>query len=115
MCAGAIASIKYLKDHDWLRREHQKKANQLKHMLNHAEIKVHENACTHIVPVMINDAFKCKMASDKLLNDFGIYIQPINSPTVAQGTERLRIAPTPFHTDTMIVELVSALKKVLQK
>jgi len=115
MCAGAIASIKYLKDHDWLRREHQKKANQLKHMLNHAEIKVHENACTHIVPVMINDAFKCKTASDKLLNDFGIYIQPINSPTVAQGTERLRIAPTPFHTDTMMVELVSALKKVLQK
>ena len=115
MCAGAIASIKYLKDHDWLRRKHQKKANQLKHMLNHAEIKVHENACTHIVPVMINDAFKCKTASDKLLNNYGIYIQPINSPTVSQGTERLRIAPTPYHTDTMMVELVSALKEVLHK
>lgn len=115
MCAGAIASIKYLKDHNWLRREHQKKANQLKHMLNHAEIKVHENACTHIVPVMINDAFKCKTASDKLLNDYGIYIQPINSPTVEAGTERLRIAPTPYHTDTMMVELVTALKKVLFK
>jgi 5-aminolevulinate synthase len=115
MCAGAIASIKYLKDHNWLRREHQKKANQLKHMLNHAEIKVHENACTHIVPVMINDAFKCKTASDKLLNDYGIYIQPINSPTVESGTERLRIAPTPYHTDVMMVELVSALKKVLHK
>ena len=84
-------------------------------MLNHAEIKVHENACTHIVPVMINDAFKCKTASDKLLNNYGFYIRPINRPTVSQGTERLRIAPTPYHTDTMMVELVSALKEVLHK
>ena len=84
-------------------------------MLGAAEMNVHQNACTHIVPVMINDAFKCKKASDMLLNDYGIYIQPINSPTVDVGTERLRIAPTPYHDDVMMIELVSALKEVLYK
>lgn len=115
ICAGAIASIKYLRDGTALRKQHQKRAEQLKYMLNSAGINVHQNACTHIVPVMVNDAFKCKAASDKLLNEFGIYIQPINSPTVDAGTERLRIAPTPYHDDIMMVELVTALKKVLHK
>jgi 5-aminolevulinate synthase len=82
-------------------------------MLNGAGIEVHQNACTHIVPVMINDAFRCKAASDRLLNEYGIYIQPINSPTVEPGTERLRIAPTPYHTDVMMIELVTALKEIL--
>lgn len=113
ICAGAIASIKYLRDGASLRRQHQKRAEQLKYMLNNAGIEVHQNACTHIVPVMVNDAFRCKAASDKLLNEYGIYIQPINSPTVDPGTERLRIAPTPYHDDVMMVELVTALKKVL--
>jgi 5-aminolevulinate synthase len=62
---------------------------------------------------MVNDAFKCKAASDRLLNEFGIYIQAINAPTVESGTERLRIAPTPYHTEIMMVELVEALKVVL--
>lgn len=115
ICAGAIASIKYLRDGTALRKEHQKRAEQLKYMLNNAGIEVHQNACTHIVPVMINDAFRCKAASDKLLNEYGIYIQPINSPTVDAGTERLRIAPTPYHDDVMMIELVTALKKVLHK
>ncbi len=113
VCAGAIASIKYLRDHPSLRRRHQKKAEQLKYLLGHEDIHVHQNACTHIVPVMVNDAFKCKAASDKLLNEYGIYIQPINSPTVDAGTERLRIAPTPYHDDVMMVELVTALREVL--
>jgi len=113
VCAGAIASIKYLRDHPSLRRRHQKKAEQLKYLLGHEDIHIHQNACTHIVPVMVNDAFKCKAASDKLLNEYGIYIQPINSPTVDAGTERLRIAPTPYHTDVMMIELVTALKEVL--
>jgi len=115
ICAGAIASIKYLRDGTALRKRHQKRAEQLKYMLGHAGIEVHQNSCTHIVPVMINDAFKCKSASDRLLNEYGIYIQPINSPTVEVGTERLRIAPTPYHTDVMMVELVTALEKVLHK
>ena len=114
ICAGAIASIKYLRDGTALRRKHQKKAEQLKYMLNSAGIDVHQSACTHIVPVMVNNAFKCKQASDRLLNEYGIYIQPINAPTVDPGTERLRIAPTPYHTDVMMVELVTALQEVLQ-
>ena len=115
ICAGAIASIKYLRDGTALRRRHQKKAEQLKYLLGHEDIHIHQNACTHIVPVMVNDAFKCKAASDKLLNEYGIYIQPINSPTVDPGTERLRIAPTPYHDDVMMIELVTALKEVLHK
>ena len=114
ICAGALASIRYLRDHSTLRERHQERASFLKRLLAEADIKVHPNSCTHIVPVMVNDAFKCKAASDRLLNEFGIYIQPINSPTVDVGTERLRIAPTPFHDDVMMVELVEALKKVLK-
>lgn len=113
VCAGALASIRYLKDNNDLRNQHQERAAKLKSMLAEVNIPVHPNACTHIVPVMVNDAFKCKEASDRLLNEFGIYIQPINSPTVAVGKERLRIAPTPYHTDIMMLELVEALKKVL--
>ena len=113
ICAGALASIRYLKDHPDIRLKHQERANTLKRMLEEANIPVHENACTHIVPVMVNDAFKCKAASDKLLNKYGIYIQPINSPTVDVGTERLRIAQTPYHDDIMMIELVTALKEVL--
>lgn len=114
VCAGAIASIKFLKDHTGLRSSHQERATKLKLMLEEVDIPVHPNACTHIVPVMVNDAFKCKEASDLLLNKYGIYIQAINSPTVDVGTERLRIAPTPYHTDIMMMELVTALREVLK-
>ena len=114
-CAGALASIKYLKDNDELRQEHQAKTRKLKNMLKDRGIEVHEDASTHIVPVMVRDAFKCKEISDTLLNEYGIYIQPINYPTVAVGTERLRIAPTPFHTDAMLADLVNALKEVLNE
>jgi 5-aminolevulinate synthase len=114
VCAGALASIRYLRDNSELRYRHQERANTLKEMLSKAGIPVHENCCTHIIPVMVNDAFKCKVASDRLLNEFGIYIQPINSPTVERGTERLRIAPTPFHDDVMMIQLVEALKEVLK-
>lgn len=114
ICAGALASIRYLRDHPSLRERHQERALFLKELLKKANIPVHPNCCTHIVPVMVNDAFKCKEASDRLLNEYGIYIQPINSPTVDVGTERLRIAPTPYHTDIMMIELVEALKEVLK-
>ena len=114
ICAGALASIRYLRDHSSLRDKHQERALKLKAMLAEANIPVHENASTHIVPVMVNDVFKCKEASDRLLNEFGIYIQPINAPTVEAGTERLRIAPTPFHDDIMMIQLVEALKQVLK-
>ena len=114
ICAGALASIKYLKDHGDLRVQHQERASRLKSMLAEADIEVLDVASTHIVPVMIRDAKRCKEISDELLNEYGIYIQPINYPTVPEGTERLRIAPTPLHTDAMMSDLVEALVKVIK-
>ena len=113
LCAGALASIKYLRDHNELRDQHQLAARKLKKKLERHEIEVLDIACTHIVPVMIRDAVKCKQHSDELLNEHGIYIQPINYPTVDVGTERLRIAPTPLHTDAMMSDLAVALRKVI--
>ena len=115
LCAGALASIKYLKDHPELRMQHQERAETLTHMLRDRSIEVFDGACTHIVPVMVRDAVKCKQMSDMLLNDYGIYIQPINYPTVAVGEERLRIAPTPLHTDAMMYDLVEALRKTFKR
>ena len=115
ICSGALASIKFLKDHNDLRIKHQERANTLKKMLKDVGIEVLKDACTHIVPVMVRDAKLCKKMSDMLLEDYNIYIQPINYPTVAVGEERLRIAPTPLHTDAMMHELVDALRKVFKR
>ena len=115
LCAGALASIKYLKDHNELREQHQAQALKLKNKFLEAGVEVFDKACTHIVPVMIRDAKRCKAISDRLLDDHGIYVQPINYPTVAVGEERLRFAPTPLHTDAMIDECVRALRKVLDE
>jgi len=115
ICSGALASIKYLKDHNDLRIQHQERAQTLKKMLTDVGIEVLDVACTHIVPVMVRDAVMCKKMSDMLLNDYGIYIQPINYPTVAVGEERLRIAPTPLHTDAMMYDLVEALRKTFKR
>ena len=111
-CAGAMAAVKYLKDHPEIREKHQERARKLKHRLGVAGIKVMECATEHIVPVLVGDAKKCKAMSDALLNDHNIYVQPINYPTVDVGTERLRFAPTPFHDDGMIEDLVNALVEV---
>jgi len=115
ICSGALASIKYLKDHNELRERHQERAKKLKELLIKEGIEVLEDACTHIVPVMVRDAVTCKKMSDMLLEDYNIYIQPINWPTVDVGTERLRIAPTPLHTDAMMHELVESLRKVSKR
>jgi 5-aminolevulinate synthase len=113
-CAGAMAAIKYLKDHDDIREKHQERARKLKHRLAKNNIPVMECSTTHIAPVLIGDAKKCKSISDMLLNEYNIYLQPINYPTVAEGTERLRIAITPFHDDGMIEDLILALQKTLE-
>jgi 5-aminolevulinate synthase len=115
LCAGALASIKYLKDHNDLRVQHQAVALKFKQKLQEAGIEVLDTACTHIVPVMIRDAKLCKQISDRLLDEHGIFCQPINYPTVAVGSERLRFAPTPLHTDAMIDDCVRALRKVLNE
>ena len=111
-CAGALAAVKYLKDHNEIREKHQERARKLKHRLGVAGITVMDCATEHIVPVLVGDAKKCKAMSDALLNDHNIYVQPINYPTVDVGTERLRFAPTPFHDDGMIEDLVKALVTV---
>ena len=112
LCAGALASVKYLKDHNDLRVKHQERAKRLKTLLRNRDIPVMENE-THIVPVMIGDPKKTKRISDELINEYGIYCQAINHPTVEEGTERLRFAPTPFHTNAMMHDLCDALQKVL--
>jgi len=109
-CAGALAAVKYLKDHNELREQHQDRARKLKYRLDKAGLPVMTCSTTHIVPVLVGDAKKCKAMSDALLNDYNIYVQPINYPTVDVGTERLRFAPTPLHDDGMIEDLIEALK-----
>lgn len=111
-CAGALAAVKYLKEHDEVRQRHQERAHKLKTELTKAGLPVMECSTTHIVPVLVGNAKRCKAMSDQLLNDFNIYVQPINYPTVDEGTERLRFAPTPFHDDGMIEDLITALKVV---
>jgi len=111
-CAGALAAVKYLKEHNEVRVQHQAQAAKLKKVLRENELPLMECSTTHIVPVLVGEAKKCKMMSDKLLEDHNIYVQPINYPTVDVGTERLRFAPTPFHDDGMIEDLVRALKVV---
>ena len=112
ICAGALASIKYLKDHNELRVKHQERAKRLKTLMRNRNLPLMENE-THIVPVKIGDAKRCKAISDRLIDEFNIYCQPINYPTVDVGTERLRFAPTPNHNNAMMHELVDALQVVL--
>jgi len=111
-CAGALAAVKYLKEHNEIRVQHQTQAAKLKRVLKENELPFMDCSTTHIVPVLIGEAKRCKAMSDALLNDHNIYVQPINYPTVDVGTERLRFAPTPFHNDGMIEDLVRALKTV---
>jgi 5-aminolevulinate synthase len=114
-CAGALAAIKYLKQNNDVRVKHQERAAKLKQLLIEADLPLMECSTTHIVPVLVGDAKKCKAASDLLLTEFDIYVQPINYPTVSVGTERLRFAPTPMHDDAMMSHLIDALKVVLDK
>jgi 5-aminolevulinate synthase len=112
-CAGALAAVKYLKEHNELRDQHQERARKLKHQLFKAGVPVMDST-THIVPVLVGDAVRAKAMSDRLLTEYSIYVQSIGYPTVAVGTERLRIAPTPLHDNGMMEDLVNALKDVFQ-
>jgi 5-aminolevulinate synthase len=114
-CAGALAAIKYLKDHNEIRVKHQAQAMKLKQSLIDNELPFMACSTTHIIPVLVGEAKRCKAMSDALLNDHNAYVQPINYPTVDVGTERLRFAPTPFHDDGMIEDLVNGLKDVFSR
>ena len=110
MAAGALASVKKLRSDEGrrLREEHQAKAEMLKQKFRDAGLPLMESE-THIVPLLVGDPERCKALSDTLLFDFGVYVQPINYPTVPKGTERLRFTPSPVHTEAMMDDLVSAL------
>ena len=114
-CAGAMAAVKYLKEHNEIRIKHQERANKLKSLLRENSLPLMECTSTHIVPVLVGEAKRCKSMSDELLNEYGIYCQPINFPTVDVGTERLRFAPTPYHDDAMMSDLIVALTSVYRQ
>lgn len=114
IAAAATASIRHLKASSSERDAHQRQSQRTKDVLAAAGLPVMPSD-THIVPVLVADADLCKKASDLLLEIHGIYIQPINYPTVPRGTERLRITPTPFHSDALVDELKTALVDVWQR
>jgi 5-aminolevulinate synthase len=113
VAAAATASVRHLKTSSGERDAQQRQAAKTKAALSRAGLPIADTP-THIVPVLVGDAEACKAASDRLLEVHGIYIQPINYPTVPRGSERLRITPGPLHTDAHIAALAEALLEVWQ-
>jgi 5-aminolevulinate synthase len=111
LTAGALASVRWLTEHNEVRIQHQERAETLKRRFLEVGLPVMPSV-SHIVPVLVGDAVHTKIVSDMLLQDFGVYVQPINYPTVPKGTERLRFTPTPFHDDRMFDHLVKAMDKL---
>lgn len=111
LAAGALASVRHLRASDLERRALQVRASLLKNMMRQAGLPV-MNSPSHIVPLLVGDAALCKQVSDQLLHVHGMYAQPINYPTVARGTERLRFTPSPAHDEILMKELVSALNRI---
>jgi 5-aminolevulinate synthase len=114
IAAGALAAVRHLKNNPAQRLRQQRNVQQLKSMLQAAKMPVLDSP-SHILPVIIGDAHRCRLTSELLLSEHGIYMQPINYPTVRRGQERLRITPSPFHTDEHMTHLVDALIAVRAK
>ena len=108
IAAGALASVRYVRGHNDLRIKHQERAATLKKLFGDYGIPMMPSV-SHIVPVMVGDPRCTKEGSDALLDDYGIYVQPINYPTVPKGTERLRFTPSPLHTDEMMHDLANSV------
>ena len=111
IAAGALASIRHLKTSALERARHQERVRTLKRSLAAKRLPVMDNP-SHIVPVMVGCPIRCKAVTDTLLHQYGIYVQPINYPTVSKGTERMRITPTPAHSDEQMASLVHALDEL---
>jgi 5-aminolevulinate synthase len=114
ICAAATAAIRHLKSSSFERERHQERAARVKAVLNSVGLPVMASD-THIVPVFVGEPENCKQATDLLLEQHGIYIQPINYPTVPKGSERLRITPSPYHDDALIDALAEALLDVWER
>jgi 5-aminolevulinate synthase len=112
IAAAALESVRIVRACPHMRDRLAERAAKLKAMLKEAALPVMASSTTHIVPVHVGDAELCRELSDALLRDHGIYVQPINYPTVPRGTERLRITPSPFHDDALMETLVAALEEV---
>jgi 5-aminolevulinate synthase len=113
LAAGALASIRHLKTSELERARLHARARELKQRLTDAGLPVMSNP-SHIVPVTVGDPVHCKAVTDALLDGYGIYVQPINYPTVPRGTERIRLTPSPVHTDQQMDHLVNALTELWQ-
>ncbi len=111
---GALASVRHLKAHDELRQRHQERAQRLKALLQDAGLPLMPSE-THIVPLLVGCPVKARQMTDLLMRDHGIYVQPINYPTVPKGTERLRITPSPFHDDELMDAFVDAVTDVWRR
>ncbi|MEL6623463.1 MAG: 5-aminolevulinate synthase [Pseudomonadota bacterium] len=111
IAAGALASVRHLRQSQLERRRHQERAKTLKARFHEAGIPVMDNP-SHIVPVLVGNPVHCKAVTDALLDAHGVYVQPINYPTVPRGTERLRFTPTPLHTDADIDHLIAAMSEL---
>jgi 5-aminolevulinate synthase len=109
--AGALAAVRHLKESNTEREGLQARAARLKGLLSQRSVPLVDSP-SHIVPVLVGDAALCKVVSDELLFTHGIYVQPINFPTVPRGTERLRITPSPVHTDAQMDQLVESIDTV---
>lgn len=112
--AGALAAIRYLKTDDGLRSRHRERAAALKRKLREAGLPVMPSD-SHIVPVLVGDPVVCKRVTDELMERYRIYVQPINYPTVPRGTERLRLTPTPLHSDGDIAHLATSLQEIWER
>jgi 5-aminolevulinate synthase len=112
VAAGALASVRYLRNNGHeLRERHQERARTLKRRLREAGLPVMDSV-SHVVPVVVGDPVLCKRVTDELMQRYGIYVQPINYPTVPKGTERLRLTPTPLHDDAAMDRLIDAFQDV---